>query len=130
MIMRLSSTQRYIVFLLCAACSSFALAADDSASAPDNTRINTRDQDNRTLTPQDQPNRQTDVQVAANVRKALIADHSLSTNAQNVKIVAQDGLVTLRGPVNSAAEMAKVETLAAGANGVTQVRSELDIKNR
>jgi osmotically-inducible protein OsmY len=127
--MRLTSTQRYVLFsLLCGACSQLAVAADTNGNV-DNTSINTRDKNNQTLTPQDQSNRQADVRMAASVRKALTADSSLSTNAHNVKVMAEDGVVTLRGPVDSGAEMAKVEALAASVAGVTQVRSQLDVKH-
>jgi hyperosmotically inducible periplasmic protein len=35
------------------------------------------------------------------IRKSVMADKSLSTYAHNVKIISQDGMVTLKGPVRS-----------------------------
>jgi osmotically-inducible protein OsmY len=46
------------------------------------------------------------------VRKAIVSDKALSTYAHNVKVVAQNGTVTLRGPVRSDEEKAKVAQLA------------------
>ena len=39
--------------------------------------------------------------ITANIRKKVV-DTSMSVNAHNVKIITQDGRVTLRGPVKTA----------------------------
>ena len=103
-------------------------AAPVKSTAADNTRVNVRDKAHDTLTPIDQPNNAADIKVAADVRKSLMKDDSLSTMAHNVKLVASAGVVTLRGPVASEAEKSKVEQLAAASTGVSRVRNELDIK--
>src|SRR5579864_4626002 len=91
---------------LLAAGSTLVLAQDSPApnlgSASDNTAINVRDKQSATLKSTDQPNNKADVQLAANVRRAIINNRSLSTSAHNVKLVAASGAVTLRGPVASA----------------------------
>ena len=51
--------------------------------------------------PADQAENETDRQISANVRQAVVGDSSLSTNAHNVKIITSGGTVTLRGPVKS-----------------------------
>ena len=43
------------------------------------------------------------------IRKAVMDDKSLSTYAHNVKIIAQNGKVTLKGPVRSEDEKKMVE---------------------
>ena len=48
--------------------------------------------------------------LAARIRKAIVADDSLSTNAKNVKIVTENGGVTLRGPVSDARERETVSS--------------------
>ena len=53
---------------------------------------------------------------------------SLSTTAHNVKILAENGVITLRGPGKSDAEKAQVEALAKQVAGVTSVQNNLDIK--
>ncbi len=94
----------------------------------DNTNINERDKSGATVTPQDQTNNAADRELLAAVRRAVVDDKSLSTKAHNVKIMVQGGDATLRGPVDSAAEKSKVETLAKGVKGVKKVDNQLDVK--
>lgn len=101
---------------------------DVAAKAADNTAVNVRDRTSATVTPMDQPNNKQDLEVAAGVRSSLTKEHSLSMMAHNVKLVASAGVVTLRGPVASESEKAKVEQLTAASPGVSSVRNELDIK--
>jgi len=124
-----------IVTLGCAsalACS-IAMAQDNSpgtiaSSSADNTKLNERDKSQQTLKPTDQPNNSVDVKLAAAVRKAIVDDKSLSTNAHNVKLVAANGVVTLRGPVTSEAEKEKVGQRASSVTGVSKVDNQLDVK--
>lgn len=92
--------------------------ADAAAREPDNTARNVRDRNDQTLTPLDQGNSQADVDATAQIRKEIIAATNMSVNAQNVKIITKDGHVTLRGPVDSAAEKDLVVSIArrAGAS--------------
>ena len=55
-------------------------------------------------------------------------DKSLSTYAHNVKIITQNGQVTLMGPVRSEDEKKTVEATGAEVAGDNKVTSELDIK--
>jgi len=93
----------------------------------DNTDLNTRDKDNDTLTPQKQPNAKSDLDVLAAVRSAIVDDKNLSMAAHNVKIVVAKGVVTLRGPVKSTAEKARVEELTRKVAGVVTIDNQLDI---
>jgi len=109
--------------------------AQQSAPAPavsshsaDNTGVNQRDRSSNTMTPVDQPNDKTDIKLAARVRRAIVKDKALSTSAHNLKLIAANGVVTLRGPVASADEKARVETLVSGIAGVSRVDNQLDIK--
>ena len=45
-----------------------------------------------------------DQEITRKIRRSIIADKSLSTYAHNIKIISQDGAVTLKGPVKSDAE--------------------------
>ena len=94
----------------------------------DNTSINERDRDGTTKTPQDQANGAQDREMLASVRRSLVADESLSTMAKNVKVLVDSGVVTLRGPVKSADEKAKVESLAKNVKGITTADNQLDVK--
>jgi hyperosmotically inducible protein len=100
-----------------------------SSASADNTSMNQRDRASETMKPTDQPNDRTDIKVAAAVRRAILNDKSLSTMAHNVKLVAANGAVTLRGPVANADEKAKVEALTAAVAGVNHVDNQLDIKH-
>jgi hyperosmotically inducible protein len=62
------------------------------------------------------------------IRRALTQDQSLSTYAQNVKIITQNGMVTLKGPVRSEEEKKTVETKATEVAGENNVTSNLDVK--
>ncbi|MEO8746129.1 MAG: BON domain-containing protein [Rhodanobacter sp.] len=112
---------------VCAYQSAPAVASSASVAA-DNSAVNQRDRSSQTLTPADQPNNHTDIKLAAAVRRALVKDDSLSTSAHNLKLVAARGVVTLRGPVNSVEEKARVEQVVTGVAGVTRVVNKLDVK--
>ena len=92
------------------------------------TARNERDRNATTQLPTDQAENQVDREISANVRKAVTADDSLSTNAHNIKIVTSNGTVTLRGPVKSAREKAAIETKAKQVAGVTRVDNLLEIE--
>ncbi len=84
----------------------------------DNTGKNVRDRDDAAVVPTDQAKgSDQDVEMTRNIRKAIVADDDLSTDAHNVKIVTLQGIVTLRGPVKSEAEKTRVATLAAQTAG-------------
>ncbi|MDO9049202.1 MAG: BON domain-containing protein [Methylobacter sp.] len=101
------------------------LAADSPA---ENTERNVRDKYDTTLTPEDQIETESDVNVTANIRKAVVADESLSVNAKNIKIITRKGVVTLRGPVESQAESMKLQQIATQTPGAVRVDNQLEIK--
>jgi hyperosmotically inducible periplasmic protein len=68
-----------------------------------------------------------DVDLAANIRKAIVDDKSLSMTSQNCKVVVKDGVVTLTGVVTSTDERDKIASLAAGVPGATNVVNQLEI---
>jgi len=110
-----------------------ALAADPSTTAeaaqnaPDNSGRNVRDRQEGAVTPMDQSNAPADPELTQKIRQAVVADDGLSMNAHNVKIIAANGVVTLRGPVNSPEETAKIEATAVKIAGVKNVRNELEV---
>lgn len=96
--------------------------------AADDTGVNKRDRKDGEPTADNSKNNKTDLDLTAQIRRAVVADKGLSVTAHNVKIIAQDGIVTLKGPVNSAAERASVEQKAVEVAGRTKVKNELEIK--
>ncbi len=99
----------------------------DTSKDRDNTETNVRDRDTSTKTPIDQNENQRDIDITAEIRKRIV-DTKMSVNAQNVKIVTQDGRVTLRGPVKSAAEKDQVEKIATEVAGAEKVDSQLEVE--
>lgn len=97
-------------------------------SALENTERNVRDKSGATLTPEDQKETESDVDITANIRKAAVKDESLSVNAQNVKIITSNRNVTLRGIVENADESIKLENIAKKTRGVIRIDNQLEIK--
>jgi hyperosmotically inducible protein len=98
-----------------------------AAQAPDNTKANKGDADKTATTADQQKMNKSDTALTQSIRKAVMADKSLSTYAHNVKIITQNGMVTLKGPVRSEDEkkavMAKAVEAAGGAGNVTDEMS-------
>ena len=94
---------------------------------PDNSKRNADIQKMSAKTAENQEGNKDSIETTRNIRKALVGDSSLSTYAHNVKIITSDGKVTLKGPVRSADEKAKVESIAIKAAGSTTVSSELEV---
>jgi hyperosmotically inducible protein len=105
-----------------------SVAPDNNTISPDNTKVNKRDAQSTALTPMDQNNNQADLKITQQIRQALMADGSLSFTAKNVKIITQNGKVTLRGPVNSAEERSAIEAAARKVAGAAQVDNQLEVK--
>ena len=105
-------------------------AAQDKPAAPDNTRANQADRAPDAPTADQQKNNKSDRETAKEIRKALTSDKSLSTYAHNVKVVAQNGTVTLKGPVRSEDEKKAVEAKAAEVAGASNVKNELTVASK
>lgn len=108
--------------------ASKTAAAAPAGTPPDNTKVNKRDTNDAALTPLDQKENQTDLKITQQIRQAVMADGSLSFTAKNVKIITQNGKVTLRGPVNTAAERTAIEAAARKVAGATQIDNQLEVK--
>jgi len=106
---------------------SLASLAIVAGQAPDNTKTNSRDRDPNAVTADDQKMNPSDRDLVAKIRKSVYDDKSLSTYAHNVKIVVQNGMVTLKGPVRSQSEKEVVEQKAATLAGAKNVTNQLDI---
>jgi osmotically-inducible protein OsmY len=110
--------------------SSFGLlgAQQDSSQAPaDNTKVNQRDRNQSEPTADQQKENTNDRQLTQQIRRAIVKDKNLSSDAHNVKIITQNGAVTLKGPVKSEEEKQAVESKAAEVAGAGKVNSELQI---
>jgi hyperosmotically inducible periplasmic protein len=100
-------------------------------SAPaDNTAQNVRDKGGDTLTPTSQSESKTDLRITADIRRAIVKDKRLSTSAKNVKIITDNGRVTLRGPVNTPGESTLIAAKARAIAGASNVNNQLDVANQ
>ena len=97
---------------------SIAPDADNTAKNADNPAADVTNQSES----------EADIQTTAAIRKAVVDDKSLSTNAHNVKITTANGVVTLRGPVKSEQEKSAIEAKAKAVAGVKQVDNLLEIE--
>jgi hyperosmotically inducible periplasmic protein len=116
--------------LLVVACSknrSDNKQVSQTAVEPDNSGRNVRDRDDQNKTTGDQSENEADRTITQNIRRAVTADDSLSTNAKNVKIITNNGTVTLRGPVKSEKEKAEIEAKAKQVAGVKRVDNQLEV---
>lgn len=115
------SSRKLCVFasLFLAACT-IAFAAQEA----DNS-VNNRQHD---VTADQQSNAAADRALTQKIRKALIADKSLSTYAHNVKIITINGAVTLKGPVKSEEEKQKVASTAALVVEASKIDNQLTVK--
>jgi hyperosmotically inducible periplasmic protein len=104
---------------------SFATVTQSTnQTAPDNSGQNK----NQQSTADAQSNANSDLQTTAQIRKAIIADKSLSTYAHNVKIITVNGAVTLKGPVSSEDEKQKVASDATSVVSSDKLTNELTVK--
>jgi osmotically-inducible protein OsmY len=113
--------------LLSAACSLIALPAIAQQPAPDNTKVNKADRAKGAVTADQQKENAADRDLAKKIRQSVVADKSLSTYAHNVKIVAQGGQVTLKGPVRSEAEKTAIAAKATEIAGADKVTNEITV---
>ena len=115
---------KHLIFALLLT-SSFTFGQDKPA--PDNTKTNQRDRAEGKLTADEQKMNAADRALTQKIRKSVMADKSLSTYAHNVKIISQDGMVTLRGPVRTSMEKDSVAGKAMSIAGKDKVANELEV---
>jgi hyperosmotically inducible periplasmic protein len=117
--------------------SGFAIAEDRSdvpssrtekARDADNSAVNKRDRNSKSITADDQSNKDKAVDLTAKIRGAIVERDDLSTYAHNIKIITdKSGSVTLRGPVRNEKERQVVSEIARNIAG-GNVRNELEIE--
>lgn len=98
------------------------------ATASDNTKVNKRDRKSAEPTADQAKNKTSDREMMRQIRRAVVKDKSLSTYAHNVKIISQNGKVTLKGPVHSEEEKKAIEAKATQVAGDGNVTDELTVK--
>jgi len=97
---------------------------ENQQAAPDNTKQN---KDQTSPTADQQKMNPADRAITQKIRKAVHDDTGLSTYAHNIKIIAQDGKVTLRGPVRSEDEKNNLQAKAVAVAGKENVINQLEV---
>jgi hyperosmotically inducible protein len=101
--------------------------SDPQQTPPDNTKTNERDRDQNAPTADQQKMNSSDREITKKIRMAIHQDKSLSTYAHNIKIIAQDGKVTLKGPVRSEDEKTNIGAKATAVAGDGNVINQIDV---
>jgi osmotically-inducible protein OsmY len=119
-----------ILLTLTLALSSIGLPTAVRAQAPDNTAVNKRDRDAGQATADQQKSDRSDREMTKHIRQSIMADKSLSSYAHNIKIISQNGTVTLKGPVKSDDEKTSVIAKAvAVAGSPDKVTDQITVKH-
>ena len=103
-------------------------ATQNTPAPADNTKVNQRDQNANEPTADQQKDNRSDRDITQQIRKSIMKDKSLSTYAHNVKIITQNGQVTLKGPVRSDDEKQAIEATATQIAGPNKVNNQLDVQ--
>jgi osmotically-inducible protein OsmY len=102
-------------------------AASNSIEA-DNTKRNSSEENKNTDTAEKQSNKKDDLALTQKIRQEVMKDGSLSMNAKNIKIIARDGKVMLRGPVDTQQEKDTIANKAGEIAGKEKVANQLEVK--
>ena len=107
--------------------SLLASVPQNQQPAPDNTKTNQGDADKGAVTADQQKMNPADRTTTKQIRKSIMQDKSLSTYAHNIKIITQDGKVTLKGPVRTEDDKTSLEAKAVAVAGAGNVTNQLEI---
>jgi osmotically-inducible protein OsmY len=126
-----SATRRLLTLFAAFVLSIGVMAAQDSSNngqntTPDNTKTNRA----RSQNADQQKESASDRTLTQQIRKAIMSDKTLSSYAHNVKIITQNGHVTLVGPVRSDEEKSTVEAKAAEVAGASNVTNQLEVTSK
>lgn len=115
--------QRSLIFLMIAFLNYNLFAA----TAPDNSKMNERMEDNKELNSQDQGASDVDIRLTQRIRRDVVNQDDLSTAAKNIKIITIGGKVTLKGPVKTMDEKNKIQNIAVRVAGAQNVANEITV---
>src|ERR1700693_2124118 len=107
-----------------------AVCYGQAQTQPDNTKVNQRDRSAVEATADQQKSNAADMKMTRNIRRSIMADKSLSSYAHNIKIISQNGMVTLKGPVKSDAEKTSLVAKAVAVTGSAgNVTDQISVKH-
>jgi hyperosmotically inducible protein len=96
----------------------------------DNTKMNQGDRSPNAVTADQQKMNPGDRETTKQIRQAIEKDKSISTYGHNVKVITQNGMVTLKGPVRSEEEKKAIEAKAVEIAGPDKVTNDLEVKSK
>jgi len=117
--------------LMLSGCGLATAQGNDQSNSPqpDNTKVNQQDRGSNKVTADQQKMDPGDHETTKQIRQAITKDKSISTYGHNVKIITQNGMVTLKGPVRSEEEKQAIEAKAKEIAGPDKVTNELEVKS-
>ena len=113
-------------FLVCGLSLS-AQSPKQQTTPADNTKVNKADRNQGKATADQQKENASDREITQKIRHAIVSDKALSTYARNIKVITQNGDVTLRGPVRSEEDKRAVEAKASEVVGAAHVKNEIQV---
>jgi hyperosmotically inducible protein len=123
------TTALLAILFFCTAGTAAYAAETNNTAEPDNTQVNVRDRDAGEMTADQQKENEADRDITQRIRKMVMQDKSLSSYAHNIKIISQNGIVTLKGPVKSTRERKAIVEQALSVTGSSdKVIDEISIK--
>ena len=122
-----------VALLVCTAVlisgAAISVSAQDQRTAPTSTAPDNSAKNKVQHKTADQQSEQTsDREITKKIRQSIVADKSLSTYGHNVKIITQNGAVTLKGPVHSDQEKQKIASKAGEIVGPDKVTNQITLK--
>ena len=118
---------RRLMWAIAVAGAVLAVVPAVAQTPADNTKVNERDRSKDAPTADQQKENASDRDLTQKIRRSVMDDKTLSTYAHNVKIIAQDGRITLKGPVRTEQEKKAIETKAVEVAGAGRVTNEISI---
>jgi osmotically-inducible protein OsmY len=109
--------------------TSVAARAQDQANPPSSTAPdNSAQNQSHRKTAENQKENSSDREITQKIRQSIVSDKSLSTYGHNVKVITQEGQVTLKGPVRNENEKEMIASKAAEVVGAQKVINQLTVK--
>jgi hyperosmotically inducible protein len=100
-----------------------------TSTKADNTKVNKRDRNTGEVTADQQKVNASDQELTKKIRRSVMGDKALSTDAHNIKIISQNGAVTLKGPVMSDDEKKAIVAKAVAVTGsADKVTDQISVK--
>ncbi len=93
----------------------------------DNTKVNERDRSSFERTADSQGNDKKDIEVTRQIRQLILRDKSMSTYAQNIKVITSKGVVTIKGSVKTQVEMKRILRDVRNVAGTANIIDEMEV---